>query len=146
MPDISCSFQPKCSTNQRQNHQDVSLTAIHPSIQEPQTLLPKSPVLSTTLTLLCPPIHHPPPIPHLRLPQLHRLHQIPHTPLFLHFLTSIPRAVVISRSAVAPTVVFRQANQTDDESGPVPDGDGGECAFVLAEFEGARFSFRRRLC
>lgn len=33
--------------------------------------------------------------------------------------------------------MFGQADETDDEGGPVFGGEGAECAFVLAEFEGA---------
>ena len=41
--------------------------------------------------------------------------------------------------------MFGQPYKTDDEGGPVFDGDGGDCALVLAEFKGARFSCREGL-
>ncbi len=36
--------------------------------------------------------------------------------------------------------MFGQPYQTDDEGGPVLDGVEGDCALVLAEFDGARLS------
>ena len=46
-------------------------------------------------------------------------------------------AVIVGARTVFSTVVFGQADETDDEGGPVFDGEGAERAFVLAEFESA---------
>ena len=57
----------------------------------------------------------------------------------------VSRAVVIRCRVVESAIVFGQPDQPNGESGPVFDGDGRECAFVLAEFDGACLSCRKSL-
>lgn len=93
-----------------------SQTPSPPSSPSPKFPPSSSPPLS--LTLPHPPSpNNPPPIPHLPLPQLHSLHQIPHTcfssSFFFsptHFPALIPLTVIIRPVAVNPTVIFSQAD------------------------------------
>lgn len=93
-----------------------------PKTPQPHTQTPFA-LLRSVLASLCPASHHIPPILLLTLSQFHCLHQVPHARLLTQFSVLISRAVVIRRRAVNPTVMFSQPDQTDDEGGPVLDGD-----------------------
>lgn len=117
---------------------------LHNVLTPPESYLPLS--LSTTLAILCPASYHTPPVLHLILSELHRLHQIPHAQLLAHFSVPVSCAIVVRCRAVKSTVVFGQSDQTNHEGCPVFDGGWGECPLVLAEFDGARFSYCNFQC